>query len=170
MRTFVHHSGALGDVLLSLGCFHALKRNGAQLHLAAGPAVGSLLQDAGIADEISDAGSARYAALHGPDPGRHAAALFSSFERAVVFTADSSNRIPDVVRRIIPDTHIVTTIPPPGAGIAVHDHRLAQIAPGCVPQQVLLAPSPLSQETADRCLVDAGPNAGRPFVAIRLQD
>ncbi len=129
MRTFVHHDGSLGDVLLSLPCLRKLREGAGTLHLAGRPDIGRLLRESGTVEEASDSGSARYAGLYAGQADRDLAAFLAGFDRAVVFTVDAGGPANSAIGKIIADRSVVITMPPPASRVSAARFRLGQLAP-----------------------------------------
>ena len=113
-RVFIHHDGALGDVLLSLPCIRKIRATAGFLHLACEWHIGELLQHAGLADEISRVDHRLYSPLYADLPTGWFCNTLSSFDRAYLFTARES-RLAENLRQCIRDVRVIKTIPPADA-------------------------------------------------------
>jgi hypothetical protein len=111
MNVFIHHDGALGDVILSLPCIDAIRKESSFVHFAGRADVGLLLRETGCVDEASSSGSARYASVYAGEAGNGARTFLSGFDRAVVFTVNSGSALTTSLRAIIPRTETIITIP-----------------------------------------------------------
>lgn len=166
-KTFIHHDGALGDVLLSLPCISAVREGSGTVHLAARPDIAGFLKDMGCVDEASSSGSGLYASLLGAGPDARGREFLSQFGRAVVFTVRHDSPVAASLRGIIPLVETVTTVPPAGERTHVAEHRLRQLrrngAPGLAP---MLTVPPGFRERAEEMLSRAGYERGRRLIAL----
>jgi hypothetical protein len=166
MHIFVHHEGALGDVLLSLPCLRRIAADGT-VHFAGRPDVGSLLRELCLAGEASASGAARYAPLQAGTAEGGLKGFLAQFERAVVFTADPTSPLVRAVRGAVPATTAVDTVPPEGAARSAALFRLSQCgAEGPVPGMPLLPVPPLHRDLARGMLGRAGHDGTRPLLAV----
>ncbi len=184
MKTFIHHDGALGDVLLSLPAIGLIKRDSGFIHLAARADTADLLKKAGWVDRISPAGSSLFLSLHTGNPDARAVNFLSEFGRAFVFTALEDSPFAGNIKRVVPDTKTVLTIPPGGTGKHVAGFRLAQLQAGsnnqCTqeatgscrgkahcPGNPLLEFPPVYRKRAEQALSNAGyDNPSVPLIAM----
>ncbi len=162
MRTFIHHDGALGDVLLSLPCIKLLRKNSSFLHIAGQPATMRLLKDAGYADEVSAVGSAFYSSLYTAAAEDNTKEFLKRFDRAFVFTGTFGGAddppLAANIKKTIRNTTTVITIPPPGVKIPVGEFRFKQLSPSgesIMPSPLLDIPS-AHQENAAVFLAQSG--------------
>jgi len=167
MKTLIHHSGALGDTLLSFPCFHAIKADSETLHFAGRTDIAALLNETGIADASDASDRAVWTPLYAS--GISAALEYlKQFERAFVFTADPDSAIVENIRASIPRTHTVRTIPPIGSSIPIALFRLLQVCPNPLPAFVsprLHIPR-MHQEYARSSLQSAATNTASQLIAI----
>jgi ADP-heptose:LPS heptosyltransferase len=166
MKTFIHHDGALGDVLLSLPSIRAIRDGYGSVHLAGRPDVMRFLKEAGAADESSSSESVLYAPLYAGCPDARLKDFLGQFDRVFVFTVRECSPVVAAMRGIVPKTRVVITIPSEGTGIPVAEFRLKQV--GCEQAD---APSPLNipssyTEEARELIANAGYSDGRPLVAL----
>lgn len=155
-RAFIHHDGALGDVLLSLPCLLKIRAETGFLHLACGPDIGEVLRYAGFADEISRVDSLLFSPLYAGLPADGSCGVLSSFDRAYLFTVRES-RFAENLRQCIPDVRVIRTIPPADMPEHAAHFRLRQCGNGVD----LTGNSPLalpdaSREWAERLLAGRG--------------
>jgi heptosyltransferase-3 len=168
MTTFVHHDGALGDVLLSLPCLQALRLRGETVHFAGRRDLGRLLRDTKVVGESSDAGSRSYAGLYTGDANAELRSFLGGYRRAVVFTVDSGGPVASALRRIISDIRTVVTMPPPGSRISAARYRLGQLDPAALSEigrSFLTVPAPL-QGLTEAMLSRWGWKGDRPLVMV----
>ncbi len=167
MRTFVHHDGALGDVLLSLSCLWALREAGRTLHFAGRADIGRLLSASGVIAEASDAGAVRYAGLYDGQPDGSLLAYLSQFDLAVVLTADADGPVSRAVGKAVPGTRTVITVPPPDVRTSASRYRLGQLAPGADRDVRTRLPVPSSHlELALAMLARWGWKGDRPLIMV----
>lgn len=165
-RVFIHHDGALGDVLLSLPCLRIMRAASGFLHLACGPDIGELLQHAGLADEISCVDSLRYSPLYADlQPGWSCGTL-ASFDRACLFTARESC-FADNLRQCIHNVQVIRTIPPADAPEHAAHFRLRQCGSGDdFTDNVPLAVTGASRTWAEQLLAGRGFKKGRDRLLV----
>jgi heptosyltransferase III len=157
MKTFVHHDGALGDVLLSVPCLLAIRAFCGPVHLVGRGDVVRFLKDTAIADEAMPSDRALFASLYS-SPDARLRDFLSGFAIAFVFSADGHASPSNVISSIIPRTRVIKTIPPRGSSIHAAAHRLLQLEPGVAAAGRELVPSlPLAHDkTAEAVLLKAG--------------
>jgi ADP-heptose:LPS heptosyltransferase len=166
-KTFIHHDGALGDLLLSLPVIALLREKTGFVHLAGGSDAIELLLEAGMIDEGSSAGSARYVSLYGDSVTPGLRAFLSGFHCAAVFTTRMDSAVLRNIASIIDDTHPILTIPPQGTLQHVAEFRLRQlpdIAELPVPPALSLPSGRM--ELARKYLCDAGHDFSRPLISV----
>jgi ADP-heptose:LPS heptosyltransferase len=167
MNSFIHHDGALGDVLLSLPAIRSLKREGNRLHLAGRGDVVAFLREAGAVDEASSSDSGRYASLYTGNVADRTRTFLSGFSRAVIFTVRPDSVLVAAVRSVISDTRVVITVPPEGVAVPLAHFRLSQLAPGeYVGSGPFLAVPQPDRDLAADTLSRAGYDGSRPLIAI----
>ncbi len=165
-RVFLHHDGALGDVLLSLPSLRKLRETAACMHLACRSDAGQLLIGAGLVDELSRVDSILYSPLYGDPPYDWSCGALSSFDRAYLFTAGDS-RFADNVRICIPDVRVVRTIPPVGSTEHAALFRLRQCGEnGELPDGSPLMLPKEGVEWAERMLAGHGFVRGRDRMLV----
>lgn len=165
MKTFVHHEGAMGDVLLSLPCLRRIAVDG-PLHFAGRPDVGMLLREACVAAETSASGAARYAPLSDGRADGDLRAFLARFDRAVVFTVDTASPLVQALRGAVPATTAVAVVPPQGSGLSAAAFRASQCGAGEVPGGPLLPLPALHRDLAAGMLSRAGYDRSRPVLAV----
>jgi heptosyltransferase III len=166
-KTFVHHDGALGDLLLSLPLINLLREKTGFVHLAGGSDATELLLEAGMIDEGSPTGSARYVSLYGDSVMPGLRAFLSGFHCAAVFTTRMDSAVLRNIAAIIDDTHPILTIPPQGTLQHVAEFRLRQL-PGIaeLPVPPTLSLPSGHMELARKYLCDAGHDFSRPLISV----
>ncbi len=165
-RVLLFHDGALGDVLLSLPCIIVVKQDSSFLHIAARDDVGRLLRAVGIADEVSSAGSSRYASLFTGQADEQAAEFLSRFNQAVVFTIYRESGFLRSMERLLP-VGVIITLPPAGGNIHVSEFRSGQCRGAeAAPISPLLCVPSCYQEPAMDMLSRNGYMRGKRFIAI----
>lgn len=167
MKTFVHHDGALGDVLLSLPSIRAIRKEHGFVHLAARPDIARFLKDAGAIDDASSAESGLYTSLYTDRPGEGVKDFLGRFDRAFVFTVKRDSPVAASLRSIISRVKSIITIPPDGVRTSAAEFRLKQLGrePGDL-STPLEVPS-FYNERAGAILSKAGHVDGqRPLIVI----
>jgi len=129
-KTFIHHDGALGDVLLSLPCIRVIRDNSDFIHMAGPPDVADVLRETGYVHETSPAGMALFTSLYSKGMERAAIDFLEQFDHAVVFTRRGDSLLVANIEKVIPRTEIVITIPPEGEKSHVAQFRLNQLGFG----------------------------------------
>ena len=129
-KTFIHHDGAPGDVLLSLPCIRVVRDNSDFIHMAGPPDVADLLRETGYVHETSAAGRALFTSLYAKEMERAAIDFLEQFEHAVVFTKRADSLPAANIAKVVPRTEIIITIPPEGVRSHVAQFRLNQLAFG----------------------------------------
>ncbi|MBI5847372.1 MAG: glycosyltransferase family 9 protein [Nitrospirae bacterium] len=132
---FIHHDGALGDMLLSLPCIQIIREFAAQIHLAGRRDVVHFLKEAGIVDEISSADSLRYSSLYSESLDDSMKSFLSGFYRSFFFTANTESALLHTIRRIIPATRAIQTIPPDNIPEHAAEFRVKQCGFGRIEAQ-----------------------------------
>lgn len=122
-KTFIHHDGALGDVLLSLACIGKIREDAGFLHFAGRPDTAELLKVSGIVDDASSVDNMIYASLYTGSADARAKEFLSSFGRAFVFTVNGDSLLVANIAAAVPRTKAVITIPPDGAALHVAEFR-----------------------------------------------
>jgi len=168
-KTFIHHGGALGDLLLSLPCVRAIKADSGYIHLAGRPDVVGLLRDASVVDEASSTDSCLYASLYTERAEEKTAEFLAQFERAFVFTTRGESLLAANIGMIVPRTETIITVPCGETRTHVAHFRLKQL--GVHREQDYLVtkldiPSAYT-EKAKNSLVKAGyADDRRPLIAL----
>lgn len=165
-KIFIHHNGALGDVLLSLPALEIIREHAGIIHLSGRPDVVHFLKAVGHVDEASDSGSMLLSSFYTEKMDDRARTFLSGFTRAFVFTKGEDALLAAQVRSIIPDTQTVITIPPAGARTHIAEFRAQQLSGGSVSPVTFEIPLPY-KEKARRLLLEAGYREGeRPLVVL----
>jgi heptosyltransferase-3 len=164
MKTLIHHGGSLGDTLLSLPSFEAIRKDSSSVHFIGGQDIAGFLNETGWVDTFSCAGSAVNASLYTSADVR-ARRFLESFDRAFVFTSQDDSPVAATIGAVIPRTRTITAVPPDSADIHVAAYRLAQHSgyerPLLPPTLTLSLP-----DDAQELLAEAGCVDGRLPVAI----
>lgn len=168
-KTFIHHDGALGDVLLSLPCIRAVRDNSDFVHMAGPPDVADLLRETGYVHETSPSGKTLFTSLYTEEIERATLDFLKQFDHVVVFTKRGDSPLAAHIEKVIPHTKVVITIPPEGVKIHVAQFRLNQLAFGGESdnlESMLTIPSQY-RENAKRFLVRSFGKEGRgPLMAF----
>lgn len=166
MATFIHHDGALGDVLLSLPAIRAIRDKHGPVHLAGRPDIARFLLEAGEVDAVSSSDDRIYAVLYADHPASGTRTPFDGFDRAYVFSVHPDQPLAAALSGIIPRTAVVRTIPPEGERTHVAKYRLQQLGQentdGFIPLSI---PSIYRKRAAD-ILGRPGADEGRAVIAI----
>src|SRR5512143_428669 len=85
-KAFIHHNGALGDMLLSLPCIRMIRDNSNFVHMAGPPDVVEVLREIEYVHETALAGSALCTSLHSKGIERSLLDFLEQFDYGVVFT------------------------------------------------------------------------------------
>jgi heptosyltransferase-3 len=171
-RIFIHHGGALGDLLLSLHAIGALRSSGDMIHLAGRPDIVGFLMKTGYINEMSDSGSPLFLPLFtGVDDGILRRFL-GGFDKVCVFTVNAGSEFMERMRSMVTDMEVIQTIPPEGSRAHVSDYRLQQLfqrhdlaRSESHPLPALTIP-PVCMEKARETLQEAGYDFKRPLTAI----
>jgi ADP-heptose:LPS heptosyltransferase len=166
-KTFIHHDGALGDLLLSLPVITLLRKKTGFVHLAGGIEAVGLLLEAGMIDEASSAGSARYVSLYVDAVLSGLRDFLSGFDCAVVFTTRMESALVRSIASVVSDTRIVLTIPPQGVQKHVAEFRSRQFTDydHLAPPPRLSLPSE-RMEQARKFLCSVGHDFSRPLISV----
>ncbi|MCX7913986.1 MAG: glycosyltransferase family 9 protein [Thermodesulfovibrionales bacterium] len=124
-KIFIHHKGALGDILLSLPIIYLLKREGL-LHLATQKDVGDFLVQTSLVDETSRADGVLYTSLYFETLDQKLKEFLMQFDKALVFSSRLPSLVAENIKKIIPDTTIIKTIPEGREDFNVTEYRLKQ--------------------------------------------
>jgi ADP-heptose:LPS heptosyltransferase len=166
-KTFIHHDGALGDLLLSLSVITLLREKTGFVHLAGGIEAVELLLEAGMIDEASSAGSDRYVSLYGDVVMSGLRDFLSGFDCAVVFTTRMDSALVRSIASVVSDTQAILTIPPQGVQKHVAEFRLRQLpyyADVAAPPRLSLPYERMEQ--ARKFLCSAGHDFSRPLLSF----
>lgn len=167
MKTFVHHDGALGDMLLSLPCLQKIKAESCAVHLAGRGDVVRFFKDRGVVDAAASSDGALFASLYSAVDLRLRSFL-SGFNRAFVFSTEEHPASAAAIGTVIPDTRTIRTIPPGGSQTHAAQYRLSQFEPN-VPvsaSYTVLRVLPEEAKAAQSLLVEAGYSPGAGLVAV----
>jgi len=166
-KTFIYHDGALGDLLLSLPVITLLREKTGFVHLAGGIEAVELLLEAGMIDEASSAGTARYVSLYGDTVLSGLRDFLTGFDCAVVFTTRMDSALVRNIASIVADTRAILTIPPQGVQQHVTEFRLRQLpdyADVAAPPRLTLPSERMEQ--AGKYLRSAGHDFSRPLLSV----
>jgi heptosyltransferase III len=132
---FIHHDGALGDVLLSLPCIKVIRKSVSHIHIAGRTDVVHFLKEAGIADEVSSADSRRYSWLYTESLDAAMGSFLAGFDLSSVFTTNTQSRLVKNIRSVISNTRAILTIPPEASSEHAAAFRLEQCGFGADAEQ-----------------------------------
>ncbi|MDA0999309.1 MAG: hypothetical protein O2807_02165 [bacterium] len=159
-RILIHRLGAFGDTLLTLAALDTLRRNFpvGEITLAADPAYGAPLLDAGRADHLLDAGAPPFHLLPmeaGTADDDNLSGLLGAYDVLVFFSLDAEGALSRRLGALRPKTSVVASpFPPEERAIHILDwmrESLALIAPQAGPS----APAPLHPSRASLKAADA---------------
>lgn len=98
-------------MLLSLPVISKLRQTAGTLHFAGKKEIGLFLKNIGVADEITDPGGPLYLPLYsGREDGR-LSSMLGNFDSAYVFSSKKNSVAAEGIRKNIPDTKTILTIP-----------------------------------------------------------
>jgi heptosyltransferase-3 len=167
-RIFIHHDGALGDLLLSLPAIQALREPGDLIYLAGRWDVVDFLKKVGYIRHGFRAGSDVFLPLFTGEQDRGIEEFISGFDKVYVFSTDKSSHFAARICLLFPCAEILITIPPPESRMHVSDFRRKQVAPkreGDISACRLMIP-PALQEEARTVLLKCGYDFRRRLVSI----
>ncbi len=127
---FVYHDGGLGDTLLSLSVFEVLKKKSSFIHIAGRADVVRLLQECGIADEVSDAGSLLYTPLISGSPDARLAGHLRRFSSAFLFSVRPRPDMAVGLSNYISEVRTILTVPSMDFRKSAAHFRLEQLPYG----------------------------------------
>lgn len=163
---FIHHDGALGDVILSLPSIHRIKTEGS-VHFAGRADIAGLLKETHIVDDVSSSSAAIYSSLYAGMLPETAREFLQRFSRAFIFTINPDSSLVMSIRSLIPDTRVVETVPKEGLVISAARFRLDQIAKDAdTGRGPFISIPPLYRSLADGLLSRSGHDGCTPIVAI----
>jgi|MudIll2142460700_1097286.scaffolds.fasta_scaffold36583_2 ADP-heptose:LPS heptosyltransferase len=168
-KAFIHHDGALGDMLLSLPCIRMIRDNSDFVHMAGPPDVAELLREIGYVHETSPAGSALFTSLHSKEIERAPLDFLEQFDYAVVFTRRRDSPFAVIIEKVIPHTEIIITIPPEGLESHVAQFRLNQLALGGESidlKSKITIPSPYREKAKEFFVRSFGTEGRGPLIAF----
>ncbi len=172
MRIFIHHNGALGDLLLSIRAIETLRASGDVVHLSGRRDIVDFLLRIGYIHESSDSDSSLFLPLFTGVEDGELLNFLDGFDKAYVFTVNRSSEFVKNMHSAAGNLGIIHTIPPPGTKMHVSEYRLQQLLPqndfavtGCSPLSSLTIAS-IYREKAVEMLENAGYDFRRPLTAI----
>lgn len=165
-RVFIHHDGALGDLLLSLPAIASISCSASSLHISGQQSAALLLKDCGCCDEVFDSGGAFFSSFYDTGPDDSLRRFLSGYDRAYVFTVNPKSSIVGNVRSSVPDTTAILTIPPEGVRIHAADYRLNQLDGFSLLKPSLLSIPKVHIERAEVMLREGGFSFDRTLIAI----
>ncbi len=169
-RIFIHHDGALGDLLLSLPAIEALRGPDDFIYLAGRRDVVDLLKRFGYIAAGADSGSQAFLPFFTGSQDRGLRDFLSGFDEVCVFSAiGASHGVAAGIRLSFPGYRVIKAIPPPKSRVHVSDFRRNQIDPGSPSDAHAnrLAVPPACQEEARVMIEKGGHDFKRPLVAIQ---
>lgn len=166
-RIFIHHGGALGDLLLSVPAINALRRPDDFIHLAGHCCAVGFLKEIGYVHEGSDVDSALFLPFFMSDDDRRTKDFLSGFDRIFIFTADRHSQFAKNARTIA-HSEIIQTVPPKGIRVHVSDFRVSRINRSAVqnPGEAMLAVPFIHKRKAEDMLAAEGYNFKVPLIAV----
>jgi len=165
-KTFIHHDGALGDLLLSLPAIIHIREESGFVHLAGRADVAAMLLEAGLIDEASSVGGCRYASLYDGIPSPELRDLLTGFDSSVVFSVSFDSVAARGIGCAIPDMRIIRTIPPDGSRIHVSVFRFRQLSDSLPIQPPLISIPTDRSEEARGFLLGRGYDFSRPLIVM----
>lgn len=169
-RVFVHHEGALGDLLLSLPALAMIREHFGRLHLSGRDEVTRLIVSVGFVDEASSTSGGLFVSLYDGEPDDRLIGFLGGFDAAYVFSVRRDSAAVKAIREVVRDTTAILNAPPEGRRVHVSEFRMSQILQGTgergdgdtsrheLPVPLMNIPEALRQEA--RALVGRG-MAGR---------
>ncbi len=170
---FIHHDGALGDMLLSLPCIEIIRGSALHVHIAGRRDVVHFLKEAGIADEVSSADSRLYSSLYTDTLNEEMKSFLSGFDKSFVFTGNTESQLVKNIQGVIADTRTILTIPPEDSARHAAEFRLKQCGYNDdALQEKITIPIPAEDRiwaaellreqgyTAGQCLITVHPGSG----------
>ncbi len=127
-KVFIHHDGALGDVILSLPAMSLIRAHSDFIHLAARADIVNLLLQLGFIEEATRADSSKYLSLYAGCPDEHLRSFLGQFHKAFIFTANEDTVIASSLKNILFETSLIKTIPSENSNIHIAEFRLKQLA------------------------------------------
>ena len=172
MRIFIHHNGALGDLLLSLPAIETLGASGDVVHLSGRRDVVDFLMKIGYIHETSDSDSTLFLPLFTGVDNSAIRNFLGAFDKVNVFTVKGSSEFVKNMHSMARNLGIIHTIPPPGTRKHVSEYRLQQLLPHynfavtCFSPLANLTIASIYREKAVEMLENAGYDFKRPLTAI----
>ncbi len=166
-KIFIHHNGALGDVLLSLPAIQALKGQGYQIHLAGRQDIVNFLRDFGCISAGLRSDDPLFLTLHTEKADRDVTEYLSCFDRIYVFTREEDSELAANIRLLFAGARSIRTVPPAGLRRHVSAYRLEQVRPDAkVANYPLLAVPSNYREMARAALQSGGYGFKDHLIAI----
>jgi ADP-heptose:LPS heptosyltransferase len=166
-NVFIHHNGALGDILLSLPAIRALRGPHDQIHLACREDIANFLSDFGFVSAGLRSDDRLFLPLFTDEDVHSVKEFLSRFDIIYVFTPSENTNFATGMRSLFPGTQFIRTLPPAGLRMHVADYRSVQVDPiGEDSSQPLLAVPPNLREMAEAILRSGGYDYKRPLVAV----
>ncbi len=177
-KIFIHHDGALGDVLLSLPAICLIKGDNF-LHLSARDEIAGFLLKAGVINQHSRLSSSFYLPLYTDSKDISLKRFFSQFGKAFVFSTKDPSIVANSIKKLLPETTEIKTIPDKNIKINAAEFRLRQLANKCkifIPKNIftqqyastLLKISLINIDTARNFLFNSGYDNKSPLISIHL--
>lgn len=175
-KIFIHHDGALGDVLLSLPAISLIQGDNF-LHLAAKDDIASFLLKVGFINETTRVSSSFYLSLYTGSEDVQLKRFFSQFDKAFVFSIKKPSVIADNIKKLLPETIEIKTIPDEYIKTNAAEFRLKQLANKCnisIPEKIFtgkyasnfLNIPPAIIKNAKSILIDSGFYNVSPLIAL----
>jgi heptosyltransferase-3 len=166
-NVFIHHNGALGDILLSLPAIETLRRPHDRVHLAAREDVAVFLKEFGFISGGLRSDGRLFLSLFTDSADNSIKEFVARFDAIYVFTPDENCQLAAGIRSLFEEARVIRTLPPPEAGMHVADYRSEQV--GQFEESSLyplLAVPRNHRETAELILRKGGYDCKRPLVAV----
>jgi ADP-heptose:LPS heptosyltransferase len=126
-HVFIHHDGALGDLLLSLPAIRIIRQCAHVVHIAGRADAVRFLRDTGVVDEVMPSDHPLFLSLYGSDPDDRSCTFLSSYDRVFLFTRNGESPLAESFRSISGDVHTILTIPPDDHPVHCAVYRVQQI-------------------------------------------
>jgi heptosyltransferase III len=127
VRTLIFHDGSLGDVLLSLPCIMALGKPPAALDAVCRGDVGRLLRASGVVHGAFSSDSSAFSSWYAGRQDNACREMLARYGRVFVFTLREGSDLVQNIRRMVPDTRVIITVPSAGDRTHVAEFRLLQL-------------------------------------------
>lgn len=127
LGTLIFHDGSLGDVLLSLVCLTAIRRQGLPTDIVCRSDAGALLRSSGLVRNAFSADSGVFSSWYTGHPVDAAREFAGRYGRTYVFTRRADSGLSMGLARAIPDRKVIITVPPEGDRTHMAEFRRRQL-------------------------------------------